>query len=69
MDPKKVQDIIEIPPPHNIRQMRGHQGHLQSIQWFISQLADKSQTFTKTLHKGVTYDWNEDCDKGIAQIK
>ena len=49
--------------------MRGLQGRLQSMQWFISQLANKSQPFTKTLHKGVTYDWNKDCDKGFTQIK
>ena len=69
MDPKKVQAIMEMPPPHNIRQMRGLQGHLQSIQWFISQLANKSQPFTKTLCKGVAYDWNEDCDNTFTQIK
>lgn len=31
VDPKKVQAIMEMPPPNNISQMRSLQGHLQSI--------------------------------------
>lgn len=31
--------------------------------------ADKSKPFAKTLYKGVTYKWNEDCDKGFKPIK
>ena len=56
VDPKKVQEIMDMPPPHNIGQMRGLYGRLQSIHRFISQLAYRSQPFTKTLHKGVKYD-------------
>ena len=69
VDPEKVQAIMEMPPPHSIKKMRGLQGRLQSIWRFISQLADKSQPFAKTLCKGVTYTWNEDCDKNFTQIK
>ena len=55
VDPKKVEAIMDMPPLCNISQMRGLQGRLQSICRFISQLADRSQPFTKTLHKGVKY--------------
>lgn len=69
MDPKTIQDIMEMPPPQNISQMRGVQGRLQSIHWFISQLEDKLQPFTMTMHKGVKYNWNEECDQRLTQIK
>ena len=62
VDPKKFQAIMEMPPPHNINQMMGLQGKLYSSRLFILQLADRSKPFTKTLHKGVKYDWNKDCD-------
>ena len=62
VDPEKVQAIMDMPPPRNISQMRGLQGRLQSIRRFISQLADRSQPFTKTLHKGVKYNWSQDCE-------
>ena len=31
VDPEKVQDIMEMPPPCNIKQLRGLQGRPQSI--------------------------------------
>ena len=55
VDLEKVQAMMDMAQPHNISQMRGLQGRLQSIRRFISQLADRSQPFTKTLHKGVKY--------------
>ena len=58
-----------MPPPKNISQMRILQGCLQSIRRFISQLADRAQTFNKTLHKGVKCVWNEDCQQSMEQIK
>ena len=36
VDPEKLQDIMEMPPPHNIKQLRGLQGNLQSIHSFKS---------------------------------
>ena len=62
VDPEKVQAIMDMPPPHNISQMRGLQGRIQSIHRFISQLADRSQPFMKTLHKGVKYNYSQDCE-------
>ena len=61
VDLEKVQEIMEMPPPYNIKQLRGLQGCLQSIRWFISQLADRAQPFNKNLHKGATIVWNEEC--------
>ncbi|WP_162614710.1 ribonuclease H family protein, partial [Klebsiella pneumoniae] len=49
--------------------MRKLQGRVQSITRFISHLADISQPFTKTLHKGVTFAWNEECEKKFEHIK
>ena len=61
VDLEKVQAIMDMPPPHNISQMRGLQGRLQYIHRFISQLVNRSQPFTKTLHKVVKYNWSQDC--------
>ena len=60
---------MEMQPPKNISQMRTLEGRVQSIRRFISQLADTSQPFTKTLHKGVTFAWNEECEKNFDHIK
>ena len=58
--------MMEMPPPHNISQIRGLQGRLQAICRFISQLEDKSHKFTKTLHKGANYEWNKDCYQSLV---
>ena len=69
VDLEKVQEIMEMPPPHNIKQLRGLQGCLQPIRQFISQLVDRAQPFNKNLHKGATMLWNEECQKSLDQIK
>ena len=69
VDPKKVQAIMDMPPPKNISQMRSLQGHLQSIRRFISQLVDIAQPFNKNLHKGVKCIWNDKCQRSMDQIK
>ena len=69
VDPKKVQAIKEMPPPRNIKKLRGLQGCLQSIRQFISQLANRAQPFNRNLHKGATMVWNEEFQKSLDQIK
>ncbi len=69
VDLEKVQAIMDMPPPKTISQLRSLQGHLQSIRRFISQLADKAQSFNKNLHKGSTHIWNSDCQKSLDEIK
>ena len=58
VDPKKVKEILDMPPPKNIKTLRGLQGRLQSIRQFIAQLADKCQSFQHLLCKGVSFQWN-----------
>lgn len=49
--------------------MEGLKGRLQSIRIFIAQLADQIHPFSHLLHKGITYKWDEKCDKTFQQIK
>ena len=67
--PKKVQAIMKMPPPRNSSQLRSLQGCLQSIKRFISQLADKSQSFNKNFHEGSTHIQNDKFQQSLDQIK
>jgi hypothetical protein len=69
VDPRKVQAIMDMPPPRNISQLKSLQGHLQSIRSFIAQLANKSLPFTHLLHKNVPFKWEEKCELAFNQIK
>ena len=41
VDPKKINTIIEMSPPTNLKQIRSLQGKIQAIRRFICQLTDK----------------------------
>ena len=41
VDPTKVKDIMDMPPPTTLKQLCSFQGKLQFIRRFVSQLADK----------------------------
>lgn len=61
VDTAKVKEIIEIPPPCNLKQLRILQGKLHSIKWFMAQLANKFQSFTHLLCKDITFKWDPEC--------
>lgn len=69
VDLAKVKDIMEIPPPKNIIQLRSLQVRIQSIRRFISQLANKSHPFNHLLHKNFLFKWDQGCETTFNQIK
>ena len=69
VDLEKVKAIMEMPPPKNISQLRSLQGWIQSIQRFISLLADKSHPFMHLLHKNVSFEWDNVCAEAFDKIK
>lgn len=69
VDPTKVKAIMDMPPPANISQLWTLQGRLQSIRWFIVQLADKIHPFQNLLRKGVPFVWTGKCQENFQQIK
>src|SRR2546425_9566908 len=69
IDPSKSKAILEIPPPKTEKEIWGFLGKLQYISRFISQLADTCGPIFKVLRKGVSREWNEDCQKAFDKIK
>ena len=63
VDLEKVKSILDMPPPTNLKTLRGLQGRLQSIRRFIAQLADKCHSFQYLLRKGVSFQWNKQCQE------
>ncbi|XP_020266393.1 uncharacterized protein LOC109841874 [Asparagus officinalis] len=69
LDPDKVKAIQELPPPRNLKELRGLQGRLAYIHRFISNLLGKYQPFSKLMKKGVSFMWDEACQKAFEEIK
>ncbi|XP_020259242.1 uncharacterized protein LOC109835667 [Asparagus officinalis] len=55
LDPDEVKAIQELPPPRNLKELRGLQGRLAYIRRFINNLSRKCQSFSKLIKKGVSF--------------
>ena len=69
VDPSKVKAILEMPPPKNLKELRGLIGRLQFIRRFISQHSHRCEPFYKLLKGGVEYHWDDDCQKAFEDLK
>ena len=61
VDPQKARGIAQMPPPRNIKELRGLIGCLQFIRRFISQHADRCKPFYKLLKGGKEFVWDKSC--------
>ncbi|ONK80346.1 uncharacterized protein A4U43_C01F16670 [Asparagus officinalis] len=69
IDPDKVKAINELQPPRNLKELRGLQGRLAYIHRFISNLSRKCQPFSSLTKKGVSFIWDDACQKAFENIK
>lgn len=69
VDTKKIDAIVNMPPPRNVSQLKRLQGKIQAIRRFVSQLADCTFPFTQLLKKNITFQWNEDCQQAFEDLK
>jgi len=56
-------------PPRNLKDLRGLQGRLAYIRRFIANLSGHCQLFTRLMKKGVSFIWDDDCQKAFEEIK
>ena len=69
LNPAKAKAIREMPPPRNVREVRGLIGRLQFIRRFISQHTKKCQPFYELLKAGKKFKWTVECQKMVDAIK
>lgn len=69
VDLAKMKAIVELPPPKNIRELRGFQGRIVYTRRFISNLFGKCEPFSKLMKKDAPFEWDEDCQHAFESIK
>ena len=69
IDPDKVKAIIQMPPPRNLRELRGLQERLAYIKRFISNLSGRCQPFARLLKKDIPFIWDQACQNAFESIK
>jgi hypothetical protein len=59
VDPLKVEAILQLPPPHTIRQLQGLQGKDNFLHLFIVNYANITNGFMHLLKKYTPFIWDE----------
>ena len=69
LDSSKIKAIQVMQPPKNLKELRGLQGRLAYIRRFIINLSGHCQPFTRLIKKGVSFIWDDACQKSFENIK
>ncbi|XP_028091577.1 uncharacterized protein LOC114291891 [Camellia sinensis] len=69
VDPTKIKAIAKMPPPRNLRQLKGLQGRLAYIRRFISYLAGRCLPFSRLMKKGVPFEWDQQCQNALIVLR
>lgn len=69
VDPEKVETIINIPKPKNVKEVRRIIGMASWYRKFVPDYSTKIAPLTALLRKNLKFEFNEECDDALAKIK
>ena len=69
IDEARVRAIKDMPPPKNLKELWGFQGHLAYIRRFISNLVGSCHPFSHLMKKGAPFEWDDSCQKAFDCIR
>ena len=63
----KIQAILNIEPPRNIKEVQSLTGRVAALNRFVSKAIDKCLPFFKVLKKA--FEWTDECQKAFQDLK
>ena len=66
-NPDKIQAILDMEPPKNIKEVQSLTGQVAALNRFVSKATDKCLPFFKTLRKA--FEWTDECQKTFQDLK
>ena len=66
-NPDKIQAIIDMEPPKNIKEVQSLTGRVAALNKFVSKATDKCLPFFKVLRKA--FEWTDECRKAFQDLK
>jgi hypothetical protein len=69
VDPLKVQDITEIPPPRNLHQLQSLQGKANFLRCFVPDYATSVHRFLCLLRHDIPFQWDEHAQTAFGELK
>lgn len=68
-NPKKIQALLQMQPPGNIKDVQRLTGCLAALSRFISRGASRSFPFFQLLRNMKTFQWTEECQYAFDDLK
>ncbi|KAL2250014.1 UNVERIFIED_CONTAM: Retrovirus-related Pol polyprotein from transposon opus [Sesamum indicum] len=69
MNPEKIEAILKLKSPTNIKEVQKLTGKLASLTRFISKSSDRNLPFFKVLRKTKNFEWTEECEQAFQDLK
>ena len=66
-NPNKIQAILNMEPPRNIKEVQSLTGLVAALNRFVSKATDKCLPFFKVLKKA--FEWMDECQKAFQDLK
>ena len=66
-NPDKIQAILDMKPPKNIKEVQSLAGRVAALNRFVSKATDKCLPFFKVLRKA--FEWTDECQKAFQDLK
>ena len=63
VNPKKIEAILDIKPPQNIKEVESLTGRVAALNRFVSKATDKCLPFFKVLKRA--FEWTDECQKAF----
>ncbi|GJV92876.1 DNA-directed DNA polymerase [Tanacetum coccineum] len=69
VDKSKIDVIFKLPPPTNVKGIRGFLGHASFYRCFIKDFSKIARPLTKLLEKDIPFEFNDECHKAFNSLK
>ena len=66
-NPDKIQAIIEMKPPRNVKEVQSLNGKVAALNRFVSRATGKCLPFFRTLKK--SFEWANECQQAFEELK
>ena len=66
-NPDKIQAIMEMKPPRNVKEVQSLNGKVAALNRFVSRATDKCLPFFHTLKK--SFEWTDECQQAFKELK
>ncbi|XP_024046702.1 uncharacterized protein LOC112101040 [Citrus clementina] len=68
-NPEKIQAIVQMTSPRNLKEMQSLTGRLAALSRFISKATDKCQPFFQVIRRGKKTEWTPECEEAFRNLK